>query len=95
MFPERDADWWVPEWVDAPWMLPREYPRTSRSEDLKPGTTLEQARDDLAAVQRRLGDQYPRTDRDIRLKIVPLKEMFVENVRASLWLLFGAVSPCC
>ncbi|HZM92735.1 MAG TPA: ABC transporter permease [Vicinamibacterales bacterium] len=92
MFPERDADWWVPEWVDAPWMLPREYSSYVTIGRLKPGTTLEQARDDLAAVQRRLGDQYPRTDRDIRPKIVPLKEMFVENVRASLWLLFGAVS---
>jgi predicted permease len=92
MFPERDADWWVPEWVDAPWMVPREYASYVTIGRLRPGVTLEQARDDLAAVQRRLGEQYPRTDRDIRPVIVPLKEMFVGNVRGSLWLLFGAVS---
>ena len=25
MFPERDTDWWVPQWVDAPWALARGY----------------------------------------------------------------------
>ena len=92
MFPERDADWWVPEWIDAPWMMPREYASYVTIGRLKPRATLEQARDDLAAVQRSLGEQYPRTDRDIRPVIVPLKEMFVGDVRSSLWLLFGAVS---
>jgi putative ABC transport system permease protein len=92
LFPERDADWWVPEWVDAPWTLTREYTAMMTVARLKPGITIEQARQDLAEVQRRLGEQYPKTDRDLLTSIVPLNEVFVGQLRGSLWLLFGAVT---
>ncbi|HEY9465698.1 MAG TPA: ABC transporter permease, partial [Vicinamibacterales bacterium] len=92
MFPERDTDWWVPQWVDAPWALERGYRGQIAIGRLKPGATLAQARDDLGAVQRRLGDQYPTTDRDMSPILVPFKDKMVGDVRGSLWLLFGAVS---
>jgi predicted permease len=92
MFPERDTDWWVPQWVDAPWALARGYRGQIAIGRLKPEATLAQARDDLAAVQRRLGEQYPSTDRDVRPIVVAFKEEIVGDVRGSLWLLFGAVS---
>ena len=92
IFPERDADWWVPQWIDAPWVLSRQNSGYTAIGRLKPGVTLQQARADLAAVQDRLGEQYPNTDGDIRPVIVPLKETLVGHVRGSLWLLFGAVS---
>jgi putative ABC transport system permease protein len=92
MFPERDADWWVPQWIDAPWVLAREFRGHAAIGRLEPGITLAQARADLVAVQRRLAEQYPKTDRDLRPVIAPLKETYVANVRHSLWLVFGAVS---
>jgi predicted permease len=92
VFPERDTDWWVPQWIDAPWALARGYRGQIAIGRLKPEVTLAQARDDLAAVQRRLGEQHPATDRDVRPIIVPFKETIVGDVRGSLWLLFGAVS---
>ena len=92
MFPERDTDWWVPQWIDAPWALARGYRGQIAIGRLKPEATLAQARNDLAAVQRRLGEQHPATDRDVRPIIVPFKETIVGSVRGSLWLLFGAVS---
>jgi putative ABC transport system permease protein len=92
MFPEREVDWWVPDWVDAPWAKAREFRGHAAIGRLKPGLTLVQARNELVEVQRRLAEQYPTTDRDLSPVIVPLKETYVANVRGSLWLVFGAVS---
>jgi putative ABC transport system permease protein len=90
-FPDSDVDVWFPRVNDqltrfrqATW-----YTGIAR---LKAGITLEQARANLAAVQARLGEQYPDSDRDIRVQIEPLKETVVGRFRASLWLLFGGVS---
>jgi predicted permease len=58
----------------------------------KPGVTLEQARSDLAAVQQRLGAQYPTTDAGWSIALDPLKDELVGHVRAGLWLLLGSVS---
>jgi putative ABC transport system permease protein len=90
-FPDRDVDAWFPRVNDqltrfrqATW-----YTGIGR---LKAGVTLEQARADLAAVQTRLGEQYPDSDRDITVLLEPLKETIVGRYRASLWLLFGGVT---
>ena len=92
MFLERETDWWVPQWVDAPWVVARQFRGQTAIGRLAPGITLAQARNELANIQRRLGEQYPETDRDLRPVVVPLKETYVANVRGSLWLVFGAVS---
>jgi predicted permease len=90
-FPDPEVDAWFPRVNDqitrfrqATW-----YTGIGR---LKAGMTLEQARTDLAAVQTRLGQQYPDSDRDITVVLEPLKETIVGSYRASLWLLFGGVS---
>jgi putative ABC transport system permease protein len=93
-FPDRDVDLWAPRIYFA-WMLSNDarfnlwYSGYGR---LKPGVSLAQARADLAAVQTRLAEQYPETDRDVGVYIEPLKETAVGGVRQSLWLLFGSVS---
>ena len=56
---------------------------------LKPNVTLAQARDDIAAVTRRLEREYPGTNRNV--VVVPLKEKVVGNIRAPLLMLFVAV----
>jgi putative ABC transport system permease protein len=91
-FPDRDTDWWVAEWLDAPWMQGRRGQWYTSIGRLKPDVTLAQARADLEAVQARLGEQYPDTDRAIRPSIVPLKDRIVAGARGSLWLLFGSVA---
>ena len=55
---------------------------------LKPGLSVEQAQADMAAVARRLGQQY---DSDHGVRVVPLHERVVGDVRATLLFLFGAV----
>ncbi len=90
-FPDRNVDLWFPQTYDpitsnrrATW-----YTGIGR---LKPGVTLERARADLDVVQAQLARQYPNTDREIGVRVVPLKEAVVANTGESLWLLFGAVS---
>jgi putative ABC transport system permease protein len=58
---------------------------------MKPGVTIAQAHADLARVQRQLGEQFPRTDKDWSVQVGDLKEARVGNYRRTLLLVFGAV----
>jgi predicted permease len=90
---DRTVDVWLPFWTDAPWAQARVNGWfngvTGR---LAPGVTPEQALADLEGVQAGLAAEYPESDRDLAVRIVPFKGTVVSNVRGSLWLLFGAVS---
>jgi putative ABC transport system permease protein len=94
MFPFADpgVDLWSPMPVNAPYAQARGGGWFTGIGRLKPGVTLDQAREDLNAVQARLARQYPDTDRDIAVRIEPLKDTLVGGARHSLWLVFGAVS---
>ena len=59
---------------------------------LKAGVTLAHAQADLTRVQAELAELYPDTDRELGIRLVPLKQTVVGGVRGSLWRLFGAVS---
>jgi predicted permease len=58
---------------------------------LKPGVSVDQARADTAVIARALSSDYPDIDKGIGIKIVPLKDAVVGNVRPSLLVLQGAV----
>ena len=92
LFPEREADLWIPVPLDAPYSQDRGSTWYITVGRLKPGVTLEQARANLITVQAQLGKQYPKTDADLTVGIEPLKEKTIGGVRGSLWMLFGAVS---
>jgi putative ABC transport system permease protein len=93
-YPQANTEMWIPAQL-APAFFTEVFGREARFFTavgrLKPGVTLEAARDDLAAVQTRLGRQFPRSDQDWSASVVSLKEEQVGGVRRSLWLLFGAV----
>jgi putative ABC transport system permease protein len=94
LFLDRGVGAWSPMKTDAPWMSGR-LPYLSFVNAvgrLKPGVTLEQARSDLARVQAQLGAQYPNTDRDLEVRVTPLKASVIGNADRSLWLLFAAVT---
>ena len=59
---------------------------------LKPGVTLEQAREDMKRVNSGLAATYPDIDADIKANLIPLKEEIVGEMRSVLLVLFGAVS---
>ena len=90
-FTDRDVDIWVPR-IFLPFMTQRTLPWYAAYGRLKPGVTIQQARADLGAIQARLGEQFPETDRELGVYMEPLKDSVVGSVRGSLWIVFGAVS---
>jgi predicted permease len=89
---DRSVGIWMSHHAGAPW----NSARTNGWFDgvvgrLAPGATLEQARAELRAVQAQLAAEYPETDADLTVNAVPYKDTIVGAIRASLWLLLGAV----
>jgi predicted permease len=92
LFPDRRVDLWSPVAISEKLMQFRAATWYFGVGRLKPGATIEQARENLAAVQAELGRLYPDTDRKIGVALQPLKDVAIGGVTSSLWLLFGAVS---
>jgi putative ABC transport system permease protein len=59
---------------------------------LKSGVTLARAQDDLSLIASRLAAQYPDSNKDKGLGLVPLRELAVRDSRTVLFILLGAVS---
>lgn len=58
---------------------------------LKPDTTIAQAEADMSAVQKNLGELYPKFDQGLGAGVVPLKKALVGDVSGTLLMLLGAV----
>ena len=58
---------------------------------LRPGATLAGAQSELALIARRLAEQYPESDKGVAMRVRPLQQEMVGDVRATLWLLLSAV----
>ncbi len=59
---------------------------------LSPGVTLASARAELASVASQLAQEFPDTQRELRLGVVAYREQLVGNVRVLLLVLLGAVA---
>ncbi len=83
---------WLPLNFDAsPGMKQRKAHFLRPIGRLKPGVTLAQAQADTDSVARRLEEVYPDTNKGWNLRLVPLREQLVGNVRSTLYILLGAV----
>ena len=91
-FPDHDVDLFEPSPPDAPVAQDRRSTWFNVIGRLKPGVTQQQAFADLSSVQRQLGLQFPKTDRDLAVHMQPLKSVIVGDIGSSLWLLYGAVT---
>ena len=58
---------------------------------LKPGVTVEQANGDLAAIGRRLEQQYPDNNTGVGVAVVPLREWITGSLARPLYILLGGV----
>lgn len=86
------VDVWLPAQVSATLMRIREARFLSGYGRLRGGVSIAQARADLAAVQRQLGAQYPKTDKGWSAVVRDLKEVRVGEYRKTLLFVFGAVA---
>ena len=89
----RASDVFVPIGADKnPWMTDRKFhPGTFAIGRLKAGVTLAQARGDMDAMAHNLAVAYPNTDKDQDIRVTPLKEVMVRDIRPFLLVLLAAV----
>lgn len=59
---------------------------------LKPGLTIEQAQSEMSLINERLAQSYVDSNRGWNVKLTKLHDRLVGKLRASLWILLGAVT---
>lgn len=92
-FPTR-VEMWVPvgQLSDSTsWKNRGNHPGLNGVARLKQGVTIEQARAEMDNIAVNLEKQYPQTNTGNRVRIRPLKEVVVGDVRLALWIFLGAV----
>ncbi|HEV8204389.1 MAG TPA: ABC transporter permease [Pyrinomonadaceae bacterium] len=92
-YPSR-AEMWVPVGQlsdQASWKERGNHPGLYGVARLKPGATFEQADADMNNIAANLEKQYPDSNASNRVRLRPLLEIFVVDVRRALWVIFGAV----
>ena len=90
--PAGPADVFVSLWVDDPGgAAERDLHFMHTYWRLKAGVTLAQAQTEMAALDRRLAEQYPAEEKERKSQLVSLHEWLVGDVRPALLVLFGAV----
>jgi predicted permease len=89
----RLSDVYVPIGADKnPWMQDRKYhPGIYAVGRLKPDVTLAQAREDMDGMAHNLAVIYPDTDKDNGIRVTPLMQEMVQNIRPFLLVLLAAV----
>jgi putative ABC transport system permease protein len=90
--PEAKADVYASQWPESP---PEAEARGAHTllglGRLRPGVTLAQAQAEADTIAQRLAKLYPVENRDRQYVLTPMHDFIVQDVRAALLLLFGAV----
>jgi putative ABC transport system permease protein len=83
-------DAWMPLALPPPvWHL-RPAPILFSLARLKPGVSVEQARAEMDAIARQLGEQFPRTNHGWRTTVMPLREFLMGSLLPqNTWMLLG------
>jgi len=89
-FPAR-TDVYMPSWIfpETPTRGGHNYRVIGR---LRDGISIAQAQDDMTAIARRLEKEYPTTNADKLVALLPLKDSLVGNTRQTLFVLLTAVA---
>jgi len=90
--PAEHADVFVSVWAGDPGAGPDRSVHSMHTYwRLNADVTLAQAQAEMAAIDRRLAEQYPAEEKERKSQLVPLHDWLVGDVRPALLVLFGAV----
>ncbi len=89
----REVDVWLPLALNVTQELSRARSHiVSVIARLRPGVSLEAAREDLTVILRRTQQSFPNWYTDVQVRVSRLSERLVGDVRLALLVLFGAVA---
>jgi putative ABC transport system permease protein len=89
-FWDRDTEIWAILPVDPP---TRRGPFLIRGvARLKPGASVEQASAEMSVIASDIERSHPQSYNQLRIHVIPLREVVVGNIRPLLWVLSGAVA---
>jgi len=91
-YPSRLTELWVPLVPPASQAANRGNHWLQVLGRLKPGLTIDQAREQMTTIASRLEQQYPDAQARRSVRLLPLQEETVRNVRPALLLMLGAVA---
>ena len=92
-FPSRTTDVWLPLglFIQTFPASRGAHPGLTAVGRVKDGVTLERAIAGMDTVAKRLGDQYPDTNKELTVNVASYYELIVQNIRPTLYLLLAAV----
>ena len=91
VFRDREIDYWIPIHFSPAQAADRGSHYLNVVARLNPGVTPESVRADMAAVTRRIQEQFP-SSRRMDIVVVPMKEDTLGNTRLQLIVLMGAAA---
>jgi putative ABC transport system permease protein len=91
-FRNREVDYWIPMHLSPERAADRGSHYLNVVGRLKSGVSLEAARDDMRGIAQTLMRQYPGSNRDLGIVLVPAKEEMLGNTRLELLVLMGAAA---
>ncbi|MEW6210958.1 MAG: ABC transporter permease [Acidobacteriota bacterium] len=90
-FPDKSRDIWAPFTDEDRYKGDRRGTYIKVIGRLRDDVTLEQARADMEVIGARLASEYPQYNEGIGIKLVPLPEQIVGEIRPAMLVLLGAV----
>jgi putative ABC transport system permease protein len=90
--PDRETDIWTPVAFSAQQAQQHGAHYISVIGRLKPGVTVDQAQMEMSGIAGRLAEQYPDSNTGWDVKISPMQEYDVRDMKSALLVLLGAVA---
>ncbi|MDX2029782.1 MAG: ABC transporter permease [Blastocatellia bacterium] len=88
-----ETDFWLPlSHLSQTDLTSRKHHSVQAIGRLKPGVTVEQARQEMATINERLRQLYPATNKNIGVELTPMRHHLVGNLRPMVLLIFAAVA---
>jgi predicted permease len=86
-FPDHETMYWIPASFTAEELARRQSHFLNVVARLKAGVTLERARRDMEAVAKRLQQQYPESNTNVGVVVIPIREDLAGDTATGLWVL--------